>query len=74
MWRLILRPDLRAPVIALAGASALSIALIALRTVMTWRGQHLYLVWNLFLAWVPLGFALYLERVHTAQLEEARRG
>jgi uncharacterized membrane protein len=63
MWRYFSRPDLRAPLWALGCASALSIALIALRTVMTWRGQHLYLVWNLFLAWIPLWLALHLEEM-----------
>ncbi len=61
MWRTILRPDLRVPLFTLACASALGVALVAARTVLTWRGQHLYLVWNLFLAWIPLLLALWLE-------------
>ena len=63
MWRLLSRQDLRAPLLALACASALGVALIALRTVLTWRGQHLYLVWNLFLAWIPLLLALRVEEL-----------
>jgi uncharacterized membrane protein len=46
---------------ALACASALGVVLVGVRTVLTWRGQHLYLVWNLFLAWVPLLLALRVE-------------
>jgi uncharacterized membrane protein len=61
MWRTVLRPDLRVPLFTLATASALGIALIAARTVLAWRGQHLYLVWNLFLAWIPVVLALWLE-------------
>jgi uncharacterized membrane protein len=61
-WMLF-RRELRAPVFALACASALAVGLVALRTVLTWRGQHLYLVWNLFLAWVPLLLALRIEQL-----------
>jgi len=61
MWRLILRHDLRVPLFTLAVASVLSVALIVLRTFLTWRAQHLFLVWNLFLAWIPVALALWLE-------------
>jgi uncharacterized membrane protein len=61
MWRTILRPDLRVPLFTLACASALGVTLVAARTVLTGRGQHLYLVWNLFLAWIPLLLALRVE-------------
>lgn len=54
--------DLRVPLLTLVAASALAVALIGARTVLTWRGQHLYLVWNLFLAWVPLMLSLHIER------------
>ncbi len=61
MWRTIFRADLRVPLVTLACASALGVALVAARTMLTWRGQHLYLVWNLFLAWIPLLLALWLD-------------
>jgi uncharacterized membrane protein len=61
MWRTILRHDLRVPLFTLSVASVLGVALIATRTVLTWRGQHLFLIWNLFLAWVPVVLALWLE-------------
>ena len=64
MWRSIFKSDLRAPLLTLAAASALGVALVSARTVLTWRGQHLYLVWNLFLAWVPLLLALHIEERH----------
>ena len=61
MWRFILRHHLRVPLLTLTIASMLGVGLILLRTVLTWRGQHLFLVWNLFLAWIPLALALWLE-------------
>lgn len=57
-WRLI---------IVLAFASGLAVFLLALRIVVTGRIMHLFLPWNLFLAWLPLGFAL-----RTLQLAEQR--
>lgn len=42
---------------ALAGASAVSVALVSARVVMTGRSDGLNLIWNLFLAWVPLAVA-----------------
>jgi uncharacterized membrane protein len=61
MWRILLRHDLRVPLFTLALASMLGVALILARTVLTWRAQHLFLVWNLFLAWIPVALALWLE-------------
>nr|AGW45566.1 hypothetical protein [uncultured bacterium Lac161] len=72
MWRSIFKSSLRAPLLTLAAASALGVALVGARTVLAWRGQHLYLVWNLFLAWVPLMLALHLEERH--RLGEKRDG
>jgi uncharacterized membrane protein len=64
MWRKISQHELRDPLLALAGASMLATFLIATRAILTWRGQHLFLVWNLFLAWIPLLFALRIESLH----------
>lgn len=44
-------------------ASAAGVTLVATRWVVTGRGAYLYLPWNLFLAWVPLGFALLTVRL-----------
>ena len=44
--------------IALATASALCVALSIVRIFYSARLTHAYLVWNLFLAWMPTGFAL----------------
>ena len=47
------------PMLALSFASAVSVALVAARII--WTGEFFYagLVWNLFLAWLPLVFALF---------------
>jgi uncharacterized membrane protein len=61
MWQRILKHDLRVPLLTLAAASVLGTGLVATRVVLTWRAQHLYLIWNLILAWVPLILALRVE-------------
>lgn len=38
-------------------ASLISVALLRLRTVMSGSMDYLFLLWNLFLAWLPLGMA-----------------
>ena len=71
MWAKFLRHELRDPLIALAGASLLATVLLGTRMVLAWRVQHLYLPWNLFLAWIPLLLALRLESLHR---RDATRG
>jgi uncharacterized membrane protein len=44
--------------IALVAASVLGVGLVVVRVLYSWSLGHCYLVWNLFLAWIPLGFAL----------------
>ena len=67
MWRMLFRHDLRVPLFTLMVASMLGVMLIGLRTTLTGRAQHLFLAWNLFLAWIPVALALWLE-------ERDRRG
>ena len=55
-------PKLIIPVLAMAGASAVCLAVFGARVLWTGNWSHLVLVWNLFLAWVPLGFALAADR------------
>src|SRR5436309_9082729 len=46
------------PMLALTFASAVSVTLITARIVWTGHLRYAFLVWNLFLAWLPLAFAL----------------
>ena len=55
---LIFRRDTLAPVLALAFASAVAVALVAGRIVVTHQIRYGLLVWNLMLAWLPLFFAM----------------
>jgi uncharacterized membrane protein len=48
----------------LALASALGIAFLGARMIYTYSLRHGYLAWNLFLAWLPVWFALALWRRH----------
>ncbi|HEY5911959.1 MAG TPA: DUF1361 domain-containing protein [Verrucomicrobiae bacterium] len=55
MWR----KETAVPMLAVIFASGVSVALVLAR--MVWTGhtrQHGFLIWNLFLAWLPLVFAL----------------
>jgi uncharacterized membrane protein len=45
---------------SLAGLSTLVLAMIIVRVVYTGNDYHTNLVWNLFLAWIPFGLALYV--------------
>jgi uncharacterized membrane protein len=65
LLRLLFQPHFRAPVLALLFASCVCVALLAARIVVDGTGRYVFLVWNLFLAWVPLVFALLLCEQHT---------
>ena len=64
MGRYLLNHELRVPLFTLAAASILGGMLVAARTLLTGQGPHLYLVWNLFLAWIPLLLALRIETMN----------
>ncbi len=54
--------------------SALGIGLIAARALYLGRPYFLFLVWNLFLAWVPLFFALGVERLSQPERDTPEAG
>jgi len=58
LLRLALARETAVPVLALSFASATTVALVAARIIWTRDVMYASLVWNLFLAWLPLGFAL----------------
>ena len=45
---------------SLGGLSALVVAMVAVRVVYTGNDYNTNLVWNLFLAWIPFGLAVYV--------------
>jgi uncharacterized membrane protein len=68
MTRHFLRSDLRAALWTLVLISALGTAMLVARVFVTGQFRQVYLVWNLFLAWVPLLLALRLEELdHTGR-------
>lgn len=71
MMRYFLSHELRVPLVTLMLASVLGTALIVARAILTEQGLQVYLVWNLFLAWLPLLFAL---RIETSEAQGAARG
>ena len=56
--KLAFKRETAVPMLALSFASAVSVALVAARIIWTRDFVYASLVWNLFLAWVPLVFAL----------------
>ncbi len=58
LLRLFFKRETAAPMLALAFASVVSVALVMVRIVSTGNIQYGLLIWNLFLAWLPLIFAL----------------
>ena len=56
--KLAFKPETAAPMLALTFASAISVALVFSRVLWTGHIRYAGLIWNLFLAWMPLVFAL----------------
>jgi uncharacterized membrane protein len=46
------------PMLALTFASAVSVALVVARILWTGKVAYSFLIWNLFLAWLPMAFSL----------------
>jgi uncharacterized membrane protein len=57
------------PIIALLAASALCVATVEIRTHETGDAYYRFLVWNLFLAWVPLVLAIAAYRRARDQID-----
>lgn len=61
------------PVLALMFASGFCVALVVARILWTSNLRYSFLVWNLFLAWLPMVFALLTsERFHSAGARDWR--
>jgi uncharacterized membrane protein len=61
---ILFRTETRVPMLALAFASAASVALVLARILWTENIRYAFLLWNLFLAWVPLVFAMLASEEH----------
>jgi uncharacterized membrane protein len=58
LLKLALRRETAIPMLAMTFASAVSVTLVAARIIRTGRLEYSFLVWNLFLAWLPMVMAL----------------
>src|SRR5262245_49330326 len=58
LLRIALKRETALPVMALVFSSAASVALVGARIIWTGNPRYALLVWNLFLAWLPLVFAM----------------
>jgi len=58
LLRLAFRRETAVPVLALLFASGVSVALVTARIIWTRDVRYVFLMWNLFLAWLPLMFSL----------------
>ena len=54
--------------LSLVLASGVAVALVIARSIASHRFAYLNLVWNLFLAWLPLGFAFFADRFRASRL------
>lgn len=68
----IVQQSIRVPVGALLFASSVAVTLTVLRIELSGNWRYMSLIWNLFLAWLPLVFALEVHRRH--QRGERRGG
>lgn len=66
LFRIAFRKETAAPMIALSFGSAAGTALIFGRILWTHRLSYGFLIWNLFLAWTPLIFALLANEEYRA--------
>ena len=67
MLNLLFQRETRLPILALAFASGTVVALVIARIIVTHNINYAFLVWNLFLAWLPLIFALLAREEYARQ-------
>lgn len=67
LLRLLFKRETAAPVLALTFASAMDLAVILARIVLTGNFHYATLIWNLFLAWLALIFALLASQQYQAR-------
>jgi uncharacterized membrane protein len=64
LLKLAFKRETATAVLALLMASGVSVALVAARILWTGQWHYVFLAWNLFLAWLPLAFALMACEAH----------
>src|SRR5882672_10225111 len=69
----LLRREMAVPVFTLVGASAVGVALLSAKIVLSRQWSHVYLIWNLFLAWLPLLLALLVCHRHETSKDRGWR-
>jgi uncharacterized membrane protein len=63
-----MRQLMRGEMVQMALSSALAVVLLGMRVAWTHERAYLFLIWNLFLAWVPYGCALGIRALHRRRL------
>lgn len=71
--RMVLKRETLVPLMALVFASAVCMGLVSVRIFRTGNVRYSFLMWNLFLAWVPMVFALLVCRDYQAGRREGWR-
>ncbi|MGC3958758.1 MAG: DUF1361 domain-containing protein [Verrucomicrobiota bacterium] len=72
--KLLFRRETLAPMAALGLASAVSVGIVLLRVLFTKNLYYSFLIWNLFLAWLPLVFALLVRDTFQRTEAQTNRG
>src|SRR5438067_574137 len=67
LLRLLFRSDTRLPMAALTFASAVSVVMVIARILRTGDINYGFLIWNLFLAWLPLVFDMLARELPAAE-------
>lgn len=74
LLKLLFRRETIAPMAALTFASFVSVAIILARVLFTGNIRYAFLIWNLFLAWLPLVFAMLAREKYRESKNGARLG
>lgn len=72
--KLLFRRETRAPMAALTFASTVSVIIVLVRVLFTGNIRYAFLIWNLFLAWLPLVLALLAREKYRTTKSDAPLG